>query len=302
VNHQNKSDRAGAGGNSGALFVVGTPLGNLEDMTLRAIRTLREVDLVAAEDTRRTAKLLAHLQIQKPTVSYYHHNEQGRTEDLIARLTAGTHIALVTDAGMPGISDPGAILIAAALAANIPVIPIPGPTAATTALVISGLPTDRYVFEGFLPRSGKPRKARLVELAAETRTIVLYEAPHRLIRTLNDLYDQLGERPVAVARELTKVHEECIRGTLCEVIAHFTAHPPRGEFVVVLAGKKAQGEEQEWGEDGERQLPALLRAALQAGLSRPDAVKAVMKQTGLPRREVYQASLSLDASNEDSEK
>jgi 16S rRNA (cytidine1402-2'-O)-methyltransferase len=302
VNH--KSDYAGAGQNPGTLFIVGTPLGNLEDMTLRAIRTLREVDLVAAEDTRRTAKLLAHLQIQKSIVSYYQHNEQVRTEELVAQLASGKNIALVTDAGMPGISDPGAVLIAAALAANLPVVPIPGPTAATTALVISGLLTDRYVFEGFLPRSGKLRKERLAELGAETRTIVLYEAPHRLLRTLADLCAQLGERTVAVARELTKLHEECIRGSLSDVIAHFEATPPRGEFVVVISGREMSGESEEVSpQDLAQQLPSLLQAALQSGLSRRDAVKAVMQQTGLSRRDVYQASLALDIeTNVDSER
>jgi 16S rRNA (cytidine1402-2'-O)-methyltransferase len=299
-----KLNHAGAGNTTGTLFIVGTPLGNLEDMTLRAIRTLQEVDLVAAEDTRRTGNLLAHLKIEKPIVSYYQHNEQVRTQELIVQLARGTHIALVTDAGMPGISDPGAVLIAEAIAENIPVVPIPGPTAASTALVISGLPTERYAFEGFLPREGKARRERLAELAGEVRTMVLYEAPHRLLRTLRDVYSQLGERPVAVARELTKLHEECVRGTLPELIAHFEKHAPRGEFVVIIAGQQQSGQKQGGSpEELVHKLPKLLSQAVQSGLSRRDAVKAVVKQTGLPRHAVYQASLTLDMdSNAESER
>lgn len=305
MSHQH-NDHSGVG-ISGTLYIVGTPLGNLEDITLRAKRVLGEVDLVAAEDTRRTGRLLAHLEIQKPIVSYYQHNERSRTEELIARLLAGTNIALVTDAGMPGISDPGYVLIKAALERNLPVVPIPGATAAATALVISGQPTERYVFEGFLPRSAKERQSRLQELIREHRTIVLYEAPHRLVRTLTDLLEQLGPRPAAVARELTKLHEECLRGTLAELLQHFQAQAPKGEFVIVIGPPEPQlqeaaslsagvsaGDSQPDNADVER----LLLTAMERGLSRKDAAKQVAAQTGIARRTLYQISLRLCNGNE----
>ncbi|MEL7409194.1 MAG: 16S rRNA (cytidine(1402)-2'-O)-methyltransferase, partial [Cyanobacteria bacterium J06558_2] len=199
---------------SGVLYLVGTPIGNLEDITLRAIRILKEADLIAAEDTRRTGKLLQHLQINTPQISYHEHNHQSRVAELITRLKGGEDIALVTDAGMPSISDPGVELVIEAIANQITVIPLPGGTAAISALAASGLPTARFVFEGFLPYKDSDRQARLELLRSETRTIIFYEAPHRLVKTLEDLAMELGkERQVTLARELTKIHEEFWRGT-----------------------------------------------------------------------------------------
>jgi 16S rRNA (cytidine1402-2'-O)-methyltransferase len=296
---QQPDDHSGAGLSSGVLYVVGTPLGNLEDITLRAQRILAEVDLVAAEDTRRTGRLLEHLGCRKPIISYYQHNERARTEDLVARIRKGESVALVTDAGMPGISDPGHVLISAALANGVSVVPVPGATAAATALVISGLPTDRFVFEGFLPRAGKERRERLSALATEERTIVLYEAPHRLLRTLADVHTNMGDRLAAVARELTKLHEECVRGSLTDLIAHFNERAPKGECVLIVGGRTVGVSDQVSAETmaPESKVKELLFAAIEDGLSRKDAVKRVVDQTGLGHREVYQASLALSDEN-----
>lgn len=277
----------------GTLYVVGTPLGNMEDISQRAIRTLEEVDLVAAEDTRRTGLLLARLGIKKPLMSYYQHNEQSRCTPLIQRIQSGQSIALVSDGGMPGISDPGQVLVQAAIAANILVVPIPGPTAAVSALVVSGLPSDRFAFEGFLPRLGTARQGRLQELAMERRTMLLYEAPHRLLRTLEDLYTAMGDRPAAVARELTKLHEECVRGGLRSLIDHFERHQPRGECVIVLAGQGPSVSATAVASISEDEVEALLRDHVQQGLSPSDAVRVVVEKTGWPRRRVYQISLTL---------
>lgn len=220
----------------GALYVVSTPIGNLDDITLRAIRILSSVDLVAAEDTRKTKFLLDHLKISKPLVSYYSYNEVKRVPELIERLKRNETIAVVTDAGTPGISDPAFLLISAAVAQNIPVIPVPGASAMLAALVASGLHTERFVFEGFLPVK-KGRKTKLEELKDEHRTIIIYESPHRIERTLEDLVAHCGIRRVAVARELTKKFEEIVRGTLPEVLGCIRRSAPKGEFVIVVEGK-----------------------------------------------------------------
>lgn len=220
---------------AGVLYIVATPIGNLEDMTLRAIRTLGDVDIVAAEDTRTTRVLLDHFNIHKPLVSYYSYNEVRRTPELIAELKRGRSVALVSDAGMPGISDPASRVIRAALGEGIRVVPIPGASALLPALVVSGLAMDRFVFEGFLPLK-KGRRTKLEQLRAEPRTIILYESPHRLLRTLNDLHAALGDRAISVSRELTKKFEETVRGTVSSALQHFTAHPVRGEFVIVIEG------------------------------------------------------------------
>ncbi|SHK59460.1 16S rRNA (cytidine(1402)-2'-O)-methyltransferase [Rhodothermus profundi] len=219
------------------LYLVPTPIGNLEDLTLRALRILREVDLIACEDTRTSAKLLRHYGITTPTTSYHAHNEARKAAQLVARMEAGARVALITDAGTPGISDPGFRLVRACLQRRIPVIALPGPTAFVPALAASGLPTDRFVFEGFLPTK-KGRQKRLAELATEPRTMVLYEAPHRLVRTLGDLAQALGdERPAVVARELTKTFEAFARGTLRTLHAYYAAQPRvRGEIVLIVAG------------------------------------------------------------------
>lgn len=270
---------------SGALYLVATPIGNLADMSARAIRILGEVDLVAAEDTRRTRQLLTHFGLAKPLVSYYRENEERRQGEILDQIKEGKKVALVSDAGMPGISDPGNKLVSAAIQAGIPVIPIPGPTALIAALAASGQGTERFVFEGFLPRSGKPRRERLAALATEERTIVLYEAPHRLPETLKDLLRLLGgERQVTVARELTKIHEEFWRGTLQEAVAEFTARELKGEFTLVVAGGSFAKVEL-----SPEELLDRVEELIQDGKSPSEAIRAVAERAGISRRELYTA-------------
>jgi 16S rRNA (cytidine1402-2'-O)-methyltransferase len=220
-----------------ALTLVPTPIGNLDDITLRAVQVLREVDAVVAEDTRVSGRLLQHLGIAKPLIPFHGNNEHRMVEQLVGRLRGGERFALVSDAGTPAISDPGFLLVRAALASGVSVECLPGATAFVPALVGSGLPCERFVFEGFLPPK-KGRRTRLQELARETRTMVLYESPHRLLRTVGELVEALGaDRQASVGRELSKLHEETVRGTLGELQAHFTDHEPRGEFVVVVRGR-----------------------------------------------------------------
>ncbi|MFC4633829.1 16S rRNA (cytidine(1402)-2'-O)-methyltransferase [Dokdonia ponticola] len=220
------------------LYLVPTPIGNLEDITLRAIRVLKEVDLILAEDTRTSGKLLKHFEITTPMMSHHMHNEHKTVENLVKRLQAGETIALISDAGTPAISDPGFLLTRACVEAGIEVDCLPGATAFVPALVNSGLPNDKFVFEGFLPVK-KGRQTRLLALAEETRTIIFYESPHKLIKTLGHFAEFFGDdRQVSVSREITKLHEETIRGTVKEVLAHYTKKPPKGEIVIVLAGKK----------------------------------------------------------------
>ena len=276
----------------GTLFVVATPIGNLEDITARALRILREVDLIAAEDTRVTRKLLSHFDIHTPLTAYHAHTSEGRGNALIEKLVSGLSIALVSDAGTPAISDPGADLIAAAVAAGLRVEPIPGPSAIVTALVASGLPTGRFVFEGFLPRTKSDYRERLIAVARETRTTVIYEAPSRLVDTLRDLARVAGDtRWVCVAREVTKKFEEFRRGTLAEVADHFTATPPRGECVLIVSGSTGAdmiGEAEE-----AAPMEAQLQAALERGLSPRDAAREVARATGRARNELYALVLRL---------
>jgi len=218
----------------GTLYVVSTPIGNLEDITLRAVKVLAGVDLIAAEDTRTTKVLLTRYNISKPMLSYFSHNERRRSVELIERLEGGASVALVTDAGTPGISDPAHVVITQALAKGIPVVPIPGPSALLASLVVSGLPTDRFVFEGFLPLK-KGRRTKLEKLKTEERTIVLYESPHRVLKTLGELLESLGDRDVAVARELTKKFEEVMRGKLSGVLSDMSKRQPRGEYVIIVS-------------------------------------------------------------------
>jgi 16S rRNA (cytidine1402-2'-O)-methyltransferase len=272
----------------GILYLVGTPIGNLEDITLRAIRILQEVDAIAAEDTRRTGKLLQHLNIHTPQISYYEHNHNSRIQDLVNRLQRGDKIALVTDAGMPSISDPGYQLVESAIAAKIRVIPIPGGTAAISALAVSGLPTDRFVFEGFLPLKEKYRQERLEVLQTETRTMLFYEAPHRLIRTLTDFQQVFtGERQIVLARELTKIYEEIWRGTIEEAIAFYTnSRQPKGEYTLVVAGTTA-----EVSVLSKEELKKELQQLLAQGLTRSQASRQLAKSTSWSRRDIYQLNL-----------
>jgi len=220
----------------GTLYLVGTPIGNVEDLSPRARRILGAVDLIAAEDTRHTQGLLTRFAIRRPLVSYHDHNKVRRTPEVIEKLKSGLSVAIVSDAGSPGISDPAFTLVRAAVAAGIPLVPIPGPSSALCALEVSGLPTDRFSFEGFLPRRSSRRRARIEELREDPRTLIFFESPHRLRECLRDLAESLGERPASISRELTKKFEETRRGTLPSLLEWVESEPPRGEFVVVVAG------------------------------------------------------------------
>ncbi len=274
------------------LYVVGTPIGNLQDMTFRAVEILQSVDLIAAEDTRHTGKLLHHFQIKTPQVSYHEHNHDQRLPELLNRLGQGNTIALVTDAGMPGISDPGYKLVKAVIEEGISVVPIPGATAGITALSAAGLPTDRFVFEGFLPTKGQSRKKRLDSLKEEPRTLILYEGPHRVLNTLRDLANCLGEnRRIVLARELTKLHEEFWRGTIGDAIAHFTQLEPKGEFTLIIGGASQQKPML-----SKAELEAQLAEIMAQGVSRSQASRQLAKLTQLPRRELYQLALTIPSS------
>lgn len=272
----------------GALYLCATPIGNLEDVTLRSLRIMREVDLIAAEDTRRTLKLLSRYDIHTPLTSYHEHNMRKKGEELIALMAAGRQVALVSDAGLPGVSDPGALLVSQAVQQSITVVPVPGPSAFVTALVVSGLPTDSFVFEGFLKPAGKSRRKKLAALRKEPRTMIFYEAPHRLKSTLSDMLEAFGDRPSAVARELTKQHEEVVRGVLSEVLHYFQVCEPRGEFTVVVGGRSGQESEEEERSGGADISPAEYVAVLESrGMQRRDAIRETARRLGLPRRAVY---------------
>lgn len=273
----------------GAIYLCATPIGNLEDVTLRVLRVLREADLVAAEDTRRTRKLLSHYDIHTPLISLHQHNESERVPALIEEARQGKTIAVVTDAGMPGISDPGTAVCRAAREADVPVTVLPGASAGLTALVLSGFDSERFVFEGFLPRGGAELRERLISIAAEERTVILYEAPHRVEKTLKALADACGaERFVAVVREITKLYEEVWTGTLAQAVERAGSEEGfRGELVIVLSGA-VQGET-EWALD----IPSQLRRYIDAGMDKREAVKRVAKERNLPKSEVYRHSIGL---------
>lgn len=273
----------------GTLYVVGTPIGNLEDMTFRAVQVLQTVDLIAAEDTRHTGKLLQHFQIKTPQVSYHEHNRNSRIPELLEHLGNGKAIALVSDAGMPGISDPGYELVKACIAAGITVVPIPGASAAITALSASGLPTDRFVFEGFLPAKGQQRREHLESLHTESRTLIFYESPHRLRETLQDLAQVWGsDRQIVLARELTKFYEEFWRGTIAEAMAHYNQRDPQGEYTLLVAGTPPSQTQ-----FTEEELKAELQQLMSQGISRSQASRQLAKFTSLPRRQIYQLALSI---------
>jgi 16S rRNA (cytidine1402-2'-O)-methyltransferase len=283
---------------AGRLFIVGTPIGNLSDLSPRAAEVLRSADAVICEDTRRTGRLLAHIGSADSAAGRSgraallvanEHTEVPRIAEVIDRLESGQRLALVTDAGMPTISDPGRHLIAAVIERGLAIEVVPGPTAVSAALALSGLAVDRFVFEGFLPRKGRERTERLAGLQNETRAIVLYEAPHRLGRTLADLAGVCGaDRPVAVAREMTKLYEQVIRSTLSEAVLYFDQHEPRGEFVIVVAGANPAD-----AVATDDELLAALRASVESGLSKRDAVAEVTRLTGQPKRRVYELSTAL---------
>jgi len=266
---------------SGSLYIIASPIGNLEDMTLRAVRLLRESALVACEDTRQTRKLLDHFGIETPMVSYHEYNEAARAAELIGKLESGANVALVSDAGTPLVSDPGYRLVTAAIAAGIPVVPVPGPSASLAALAGSGLATDSFRFCGFLPPKTTQRRKVLEQLRHETCTLIFYEAPHRVLDALEDVGAVLGSRPVVVARELTKLHEEFLRGTAAEVRAELASRPSiRGEFTL-LVGKAEEME------SDDTPIEDAVRALEGQGLARMDAIKQVARARGMSKREVY---------------
>lgn len=274
---------------AGTLYLCATPIGNLDDMTLRVLKLLETADIIAAEDTRNTLKLLNHFEIKTPMTSYHEHNKAEKGPKLVERLMAGENIALVTDAGMPGISDPGADLVKLCYEAGVPVTVAPGASAAVVALVLSGLDTRRFVFEGFLPMEKKERRAVLSTLEKEHRTMIFYEAPHRLLDTLEELEKIFGsDREMAAIRELTKKFEEVRRGTVAEIKAHFAAQPPKGEFVLVFAGYTLEQQRQAAQESWESvSIEEHMEHYLRQNYSEKDAMKQVAKDRGVSKREIY---------------
>lgn len=273
----------------GTLYLCATPIGNLEDMTFRVIRTLKEVDLIAAEDTRNSIKLLNHFEIQTPMTSYHEFNKYEKGRKLVEKLLEGQNIALITDAGTPGISDPGEELVQMCYEAGVPVTSLPGAVACVTALTLSGMSTRRFAFEAFLPTDKKEREAVLQEMESETRTIVMYEAPHRLVKTLKLLAEHLGsERKITVCRELTKRHETAFRSTIAEAMAYYEANDPKGECVLVIEGRSREEMRMEaqarW---EEMSVEEHMEHYLSQGIGKKDAMKRVAKDRGVPKREIY---------------
>lgn len=270
----------------GTLYIVSTPIGNLEDITLRALRILKEADVIAAEDTRHTLKLLTHYGISKPVISYWGEKEQQKAEEVIGRLGNGQSVALVSDAGTPGISDPGGVLVRRALQEGIEVVPVPGPAALIAALTISGFSTEEFVFSGFLPAKQSQRRRFLEELSLEKRTMVLYESPHRVVESMAEMAEIFGGRRMVIAREITKLYEEVMRGTVSEVFERLANSRIVGEFVLVIEGRP-EGEGALGTDDAIREIRALMKK----GLGRKEAVKRVAGQYGLSKKELYDLSL-----------
>jgi 16S rRNA (cytidine1402-2'-O)-methyltransferase len=294
----------------GTLYLVSTPIGNLEDITLRALRVLREAGLIAAEDTRHTRRLLLRYEIATPSIAYHEHNKLSRLDDVLTALANGD-VALVSDAGTPGMSDPGFELVNACIAAGFPVVPIPGPSAPIAALVASGLPTDQWIYLGFLPRKGSERRTLLQSLVDQPQTLVCFEAPHRVVDALEDMLNVLGDRRIVVARELTKLHEEFRRERISEALAHFTAHRPRGEFTLVLEGRGLRAAKGKSGDalsaadspdadpaPSEAEVAALLRDLREQGKSGSAASRQVARDLGIRKSIVYQIWISLDTDRE----
>lgn len=277
----------------GVLYLCATPIGNLEDITFRAVRVLKEANLIAAEDTRHTRKLLNHYEIHTPTVSYHEHNKLERGPELINRLLQGQTIALVSDAGMPGISDPGTHLVQLAIEAGVTVIPVPGANAALSALVASGMDTTNFTFVGFLPKTKKKRRELLEQLVKQPYTLLFYESPHRIKETLKELETAFGDRPAAACRELTKKFEEFNRSTLAGLQNYFAAVEPRGEFTLVVQGAGAVLEADSVSED-EVSLPEAVALLMAKGTAKKDALRQVAVERGISRRDVYQAVLEAE--------
>lgn len=278
----------------GTLYICPTPIGNLEDITLRVLNTLKSVDLIAAEDTRHTLKLLNHFEIQKPLTSYHEHNKKGKGDVLINKLLEGENIALVSDAGMPGISDPGADIIKLCIEEEIPFEVLPGPTATILALVGSGLDTNKFTFEGFLDRDKKKRKERLEMIRREDRTLIFYEAPHRITATLADILNVLGNRRAVIARELTKKYEEFIRGTISDLIDHIKQNPPRGEMVLICEGVNLEEEAiLEQNKLEEISIKDHIILLMEDGLDKKTAIKEVAKLRNISKRDVYKEAIDI---------
>ena len=274
---------------SGKLYLCATPIGNLEDITFRAVRTLNEVDLIAAEDTRHSIKLLNHYEIKTPMTSYHEHNKIEKAKHLVTQLLEGKNIALITDAGTPGISDPGEELVRQAYAAGIEVTSLPGASASITALTLSGLTTRRFCFEAFLPTDKKEKLRVLEELKNETRTIIIYEAPHRLLKTLKELYESLGDRKLTVIKELTKRHETIWQTTLSEAVTVFETQEPKGEYVLTLEGRSEEElEESRKDQWGSVSISEHMRLYASKGMDKKEAMRAVAKDRGVSRRDIYQ--------------
>lgn len=278
----------------GKLYLVPTPIGNLKDITLRALEVLNSVDFIAAEDTRQSLKLLNHFDIKKSLISYHQHNEQGKSEDLVARLKEGKKIALVTDAGTPGISDPGSVIVLKCIEEGVPFEVLPGATAITTALVYSGLDTTKFLFRGFLPRENKDRRPIIEDLKDRRESLVFYEAPHRLTDTLEFLRDNLGNRKIAMCRELTKLHEEIIRLSLEDAIAYYKDNSPRGEYVLVVEGRSEEEIQKEEKSKWESlTVEEHIKKYIDEGLSKKDAIKKVAKDRNMSKSEIYKYSIEL---------
>ena len=279
----------------GKLYLCATPIGNLGDMTPRVIEVLNQVDLIAAEDTRNSIHLLNHFGIKTPMTSYHEYNKVEKAKELVAKLRSGMEIALITDAGTPAISDPGEVLVRMCQEAGITVTSLPGPAALIVALTLSGLPTRRFCFEGFLPADKKEKKQILQELSEESRTILLYEAPHHLVRTLSELYEVLGDRRVTLCRELTKRFETIFPTTFSEALHYYETEEPRGEYVLVIEGKSRKQKEKEQQEAWESMsIEEHMQLYEQQGMERKEAMKQVAKDRGVGKREIYQALLSYD--------
>ena len=278
----------------GILYIVPTPIGNLKDITLRALEVLNDVDLIAAEDTRQTLKLLNHFEIKKTLISYHKYNEKNKSEDIINLINEGKKIALVSDAGMPGISDPGSVIVKCCIEQGVKFEALPGATAFTTALVYSGLDTTKFLFRGFLPRENKERKPIIQDIINCQETIILYEAPHRLLDTLSFLLSNLGDRKIAVCRELTKLYEEIYRGSISESVNYFQVNKPRGEFVLVIEGKRIEDIEEEkksiW---IDLSIEEHILSYINNGISKKEAIKMVAKDRNLPKNEIYKFSTDL---------
>lgn len=280
---------------NGKLYLVPTPIGNLKDITLRALEVLKSVDIIAAEDTRQTLKLLNHFEIKKPLISYHKFNEQVKSDKILDQLIEGKNIALVSDAGTPGISDPGSVIVNRCIERMIDFEVLPGATAITTALVYSGLDTTKFLFKGFLPRDNKERREIVQNILQSQETIIFYEAPHRVLDTLNFLLDMFGNRKIAVCRELTKIYQEIYRGDIQQAVSFFLENKPRGEFVIVLEGKKIEDIKEEQRESWANiSIEDHIKKHIDEGMDKKTAIKMVAKERELPKSEVYKFSTNID--------